>query len=123
MKKGSGKVGKSFSMILQLGISVLVPIFLCVFIGVKLDRYLETKFWTILLMVLGILAAFRNVYFMVRTFYRKDLEREQKGHEFIQNEKDYLKQNEKRFAEEEREDTFEQWKEQRNRSTGSEEGK
>lgn len=113
MKKSSIKVGKSLSMILQLGLSVLVPIFLCVWVGIKLDAYLDTRYWTILLMVLGMMAAFRNVYLMVRTFYRKDLEKEQKGHEFIKNEEAYLKQEEKRIMEKERKDAFEQWKEQR----------
>lgn len=111
MKKSSRKVGKSFSMVLQIGISVLTPIFLCVFIGVKLDQYLGTKYWTILLMVLGIMAAFRNVYLMVRTFYKKDLEREQKGHQFIQNEAEYLKKNIEQAKKKEQEDLFSQWKE------------
>lgn len=51
----------TFALISQLGISMIVPIFLCTYIGIKLDE----KFgWstTIPLIILGVLAGARNVY-------------------------------------------------------------
>ena len=55
----------TFALISQLGISMLVPIFLCTFIGVKIDERFETSF-TIPLIILGILAGARNVYVLAR---------------------------------------------------------
>lgn len=59
------KVFTTLALISQLGISMVVPVFLCTFVGMKLDE----KFgWsvTIPLIILGILAGARNVYGLVR---------------------------------------------------------
>ena len=63
------KINKSvyttFALISQLGISMIVPIFLCIFIGVRLDE----KFgWetTIPLILVGVLAGVRNVYVLAK---------------------------------------------------------
>ena len=63
------KINKSvyttFALISQLGISMIVPIFLCTLIGVKLD---EMYGWatTIPLILVGVLAGARNVYALVK---------------------------------------------------------
>ena len=63
------KINKSvyttFALISQLGISIIVPIFLCTFIGVKLD---EKYGWatTIPLISTGVLAGVRNAYALVK---------------------------------------------------------
>lgn len=85
MNKENKKVMKSFVMITQVGLSMLTPIFLCVFLGVYIDRILQTSYWFIILLILGILAAFRNVYYLTRQFYQKDLEKEKKEQEYFNN--------------------------------------
>ena len=70
------KVMKGIVMITQIGISMLVPIFLCVFIGMKLDNWLHTNFITIIGIILGIVVAYRNIYMMTKQFYAKDKEKE-----------------------------------------------
>ena len=63
------KINKSvyttLALISQLGISMIVPIFLCTFIGVKLD---EKYGWatTIPRIIAGVLAGARNVYALVK---------------------------------------------------------
>ena len=63
------KINKSvyttFALISQLGISMIVPIFLCTFIGGKFD---EKYGWatTIPLILVGVLAGARNVYALVK---------------------------------------------------------
>ena len=63
------KINKSvyttFALISQLGISMIVPIFLCTLIGVKLD---EKYGWatTIPLILVGVLAGARNVFALVK---------------------------------------------------------
>ena len=74
--KNDKKVWKAVVMITQIGITMLVPIFLCLFIGMKLDKWLETNFITLIGIFIGILAAFRNVYILTKQFYAKDKARE-----------------------------------------------
>ena len=63
-KKGYGReVFANIALISQLGISMMVPIFLLLFIGI----YLENKtgwFLTVPFLILGILAGCRNTYIL-----------------------------------------------------------
>lgn len=55
----------TFAMISQVGISMVVPILLCTYAGV----WLEDKFdfpWTVILIVVGVLAGVRNVIALVK---------------------------------------------------------
>lgn len=63
-------------MVTQIGISMIVPIFLGVFLGYRLDRWLGTGFFFLVFLLLGILAAFRNIYKLTKPFYAEDLKRE-----------------------------------------------
>ena len=56
-------------MIMQFGINMLVPIFLCSFAGMYLDRKFGTSFWMILLFFVGTLAGFTNVFRFARKIY------------------------------------------------------
>ena len=61
MDKEKRNVFKAFTLILQLGINIMVPIALCVAIGVFIDRKFNT-YWTVLLLFIGIMAGGRNAY-------------------------------------------------------------
>ena len=54
-------VYRNFALISQLGISVIVPIGLCIFIGVLIDKKFNSNF-IIPLNFLGIAAGARNAY-------------------------------------------------------------
>ncbi len=56
---------KMFTMISQLGISVLLPILLCVFAGVWIDDRFGTQL-TVVFIILGVLAGVRNAYVMLQ---------------------------------------------------------
>ena len=60
---------KALLMISQIGISMIVPIFLAAFIGNWLDAKFGTGFFFLIFLLLGILAAFRNIYKLTKTFY------------------------------------------------------
>ncbi len=65
LMKYKKEVFRSFSLISQLGIQVMVPVFLCIFIGNAIDKKFGTS--TILVfLVLGILAGGRNAYLLAR---------------------------------------------------------
>lgn len=60
----------TFALISQLGISMVVPILLCTYVG----AWLEGKFtfpFTIIFIVLGILAGGRNVFVLVQRANQK----------------------------------------------------
>lgn len=54
-------VYKTLALISQIGISMMVPIALCVALGIWIDRRFGT-YWIIPLIFVGMAAGFRNVY-------------------------------------------------------------
>lgn len=68
MKSGK-KVFQSLSVITQFGINMLVPIFMCSFLGIFIDKKCDTSYWTIILFFVGALAGFRSVYVLAKKIY------------------------------------------------------
>lgn len=62
-------VYQSFTMITQFGITMLVPIFLCSFLGWYLDEMLQTSWLFVALFFIGALAGFRNVFILSRKIF------------------------------------------------------
>lgn len=58
-------IGRSLALITQLGISMLVPIFLCLAAGLWLDQKFDTWF-TLPFLILGFLAGGRNVWILAK---------------------------------------------------------
>ena len=71
-KKYKRSVYQSLAVITQFGINMLVPIFLCSFAGMFLDRKLGTAFWFVLLFFVGALAGFRNIFILAKKIYEGD---------------------------------------------------
>lgn len=67
--KYNRNVYQALTMITQFGINMLVPIFLCSFAGIFLDRRFDTSFWTIILFFIGTLAGFTNIFRFARKIY------------------------------------------------------
>lgn len=57
---------RMLTLITQFGINMLVPIFLCFFIGYYLDQKLGTSYLMIVFFFIGALAGFRNIYIFAR---------------------------------------------------------
>lgn len=89
MGKKEKKVFRSFTMITQIGISMMVPIFICAWLGAWLNRWLETEVPFLILLIVGIGAAFRNVYILTKSFYMADMKKEHEKLEYIQSLKNY----------------------------------
>ena len=64
MKKYN-QIGRSLAMVTQLGISMLAPVVLCVFIGNWLDRQYGWSV-TVVLLILGIMAGARNSWLLLK---------------------------------------------------------
>lgn len=80
MSKYKKSVFKSFFLITQLGISVMAPIALCVAAGVIIDNHFNT-FWTVPLLILGILAGSRNAYILAMSVAKEDENASHPSHE------------------------------------------
>ena len=79
-------VYQALTTISQFGINMLVPIFLCFFLGLFLDRKMGTSCFMILLFFVGALAGFRNVFLLARRIYSGTEERVA-GHEGVREER------------------------------------
>lgn len=56
------EVFTNFTLVFQFGINMLVPILLCTFVGIFLDRLFSTSFIVIILFFLGAAAGIRNIF-------------------------------------------------------------
>lgn len=70
-KKYDKEVYRSLTLITQFGINMIVPIFLCTFLGIFLDRKIGTNFLVIVLFFIGAAAGARNVYLFAKGIYDK----------------------------------------------------
>ena len=60
--KADRSVFRYLTLITQFGIYMLVPIFLCSFAGIYIDKKLGTSFFVVILFFVGAVAGFRNIY-------------------------------------------------------------
>lgn len=71
-KKYDKSVYKSFALISQFGINMLVPIGLMTWLGIYLDGKLGTSYWMIILFFVGAIAGGRNVYHVSKSIFDKN---------------------------------------------------
>ena len=83
------KVLRSLVMITQIGISMMVPLFLCAGIGYWINGQFGIVAAFAILLCLGAGAAFRNLFVLTKTFYAKDIQKEAKQKEYMENLKAY----------------------------------
>lgn len=81
----NGGIVRGLMMVSQISISMLVPIFLCLFFGVKLNEWLDTVYFVPVFLFLGMGAAVRNVYQLTKNFYAKDKKKEDDELAYIEN--------------------------------------
>lgn len=72
-------------MVSQISLTMLAPIFLCLFLGIFLNEKLNTVYAVPVFLFLGIAAAFRNVYHLTKSFYAKDKKKEDEELAYLEN--------------------------------------
>ncbi len=75
MKKNKNPY-RNLVLISQIGIQIMVPIFMCLLIGILLDE----KFFTLPLLTLGILAGGRNAYLLAMSTIKEEKNEEDTKH-------------------------------------------
>ena len=76
-KKEKRKIIYALSLVTQLGITMIVPIFLCLFVDIKVSKYFDKSYFVMIFLVLGMAVSFRNAYQITKKMYIKDKEKEQ----------------------------------------------
>lgn len=71
-KKQNNSVFQAFALVMQFGINMLVPIFLCMLVGLLIYRKTGTAVPLIILFFVGALAGFRNCYIQAKKVYKTD---------------------------------------------------
>lgn len=66
VSKGNRSVYEALICIAQFGINMIVPIAICVALGVWIAEKTGIKFVSVILFFIGVLAGFRNCYIMAK---------------------------------------------------------
>lgn len=66
------KVFQTLTLIMQFGLNMIVPIFMCTLFGAWLGRKFDMPFLAVPLFVIGALAGFTNVFKMAKKIYGRD---------------------------------------------------
>ena len=72
-------VFQAFTMILQFGINMVVPIAMMTALGIWLDRKFDTGYFTVILFFVGALAGGQNIYRMAKQIFRSPDERQKEN--------------------------------------------
>lgn len=89
MREDSRKVLKSMMMVTQLGIVMMVPIFLCGALGIWLERITGLEILFLIMLLLGICSGFRSVYMVTKSFYASDMKKEHEKKQYMEDLKNY----------------------------------
>lgn len=71
-------VYQSLTMIMQFGISMIVPILLCTAAGAYIGDKLGMPIIAVPLFLIGALAGFRNIYVMAKRIFEQESDRDTK---------------------------------------------
>ena len=72
MKKETRQVMDSLVLVLQFGINMIVPIFLCCMLDIWIGKKTGISWMMIPFFFVGALAGFTNIYKMARKIYDRD---------------------------------------------------
>ena len=70
--KDNKKIFQSMTLVSQFAIHMLVPIFLCSYVGYILDSKLGTSFIFIILFFVGAIAGGRNIFILAKKIYDEE---------------------------------------------------
>ncbi|MDD6571617.1 MAG: AtpZ/AtpI family protein [Thermoflexaceae bacterium] len=74
---------RNFAMISQLSINILVPTFLCLLAGMWIDAKFETSYWSVILLIIGVLAGGKSAYDTAVNALRMEREEQEKPEDIV----------------------------------------
>lgn len=75
-KRYDKSVYRSFALVMQFGINMLVPICMMTALGIFLDNKLGTSYLVIILFLIGAVAGGQNIYRMAKQVYTEPSKRD-----------------------------------------------
>ena len=69
-------VFQSFTMVMQFGINMIVPILMCTLFGVYIGRKFDMMIIVVPLFIMGALAGFSNIYRMAKKIFEQESDRD-----------------------------------------------
>ena len=75
---------------------MIVPMFICLYLGIKLSKLMKIDFIVVIFLLLGMVVAFRNVYHLTKKMYMKDKIEESKKQKYFD---DMRKERERKLKE------------------------
>lgn len=99
--KYNRNVYHALTMISQFGINMLVPIFLCSFAGMAIDKKCGTSYWMVFFFFVGALAGFTNVFRFARRIYDTPTQTRRRAHHTGSEDKEHdeMFRNERSYEE------------------------
>ena len=76
--KNPRKVFQALTMILQFGLNMIVPIAICMALGIWLDKKYDMPWVILILFFVGALAGFTSIYKMAKPFMKSERKRHEK---------------------------------------------
>ena len=76
--KNPRKVFQALTMILQFGLNMIVPIAICMALGIWLDKKYDMPWVILILFFAGALAGFTSIYKMAKQFMKSERKRHEK---------------------------------------------
>lgn len=67
---------ETLALISQLGISIIVPVIMCTFAGVFIEKRFSVSV-TVPLIILGVLSGVRNAYYILKEAHKKTEKRDE----------------------------------------------
>ena len=71
-------VFQSFTMVMEFGINMIVPILMCTLFGVYIGRKFDMMIIVVPLFIMGALAGFSNIYRMAKKIFEQESDRDTK---------------------------------------------
>ena len=82
-KKEKRTIAYMISLVTQIGISMIVPILLCTFIGIYINKHIDKPIIVLIFIMIGCITSFRNVYVLIKSTFASDLKNENEELEYF----------------------------------------
>ncbi|MCH5264850.1 MAG: AtpZ/AtpI family protein [Lachnospiraceae bacterium] len=70
-KKNQREIIHALTMVLQIGLAMLTCMGMSMAIGYYIDRLFGTRYWLIIMLFIGILAAIRSLFILTERYFKK----------------------------------------------------
>ena len=71
-KSVDSELGRTFVLILQIGINMLVPIFVCLAAGLFIGKKIDASWPMVAGILIGVIAGYNGVYKLVKGFLKNE---------------------------------------------------